>query len=165
MKVARIAVGGLMLEQKDRWAFSVEQGIIVGRRQDDDVGLLCLRHCERNTLPEPLTHERCLTAARLMLNVADGPVSDLKAQQSLCGPYGAATFITADDVSRIWYCNRPPGLIVGVYRCPTEFAGDALHALIQRQCAELVAKAIFDRPSWGGDDPLTRVLIDGLRGP
>ena len=36
--------------------------------------------------------------------------------------------------------------------------------IAQRDAADQVPGAIFDRPSWGGDDPLTRILIDGLAG-
>ena len=125
---------------------------------------MCLRHCERNTLPGPLTHESCLETARQMLNVPDDPIADRNTQESPCGPFGAATFVGTRDVRRVWYCNRPPGLIVGVYSCAAELARDALHTFILRECSHMVAKAIFDRPSWGGDDPLTRVLVDGLDG-
>ena len=45
-----------------------------------------------------------------------------------------------------------------------QFANDALYAIIRGECRRIMAGAIFDRPSWGGDDPLTRVLIDGLEG-
>ena len=161
MKVVRIAVGGLMLEQNDKWNFDVQVDRIVGRRYND-TGVLCIRHVERNTLPGPLSHDYCLETARRMLNVPDGPVADVDALATPCGPYGAATFTSADDVRRVWYCNRPPGLIVGVYTCPLTLARDSLYTFIRRECAHFVATAVFDRPSWGGDDPLTRVLIDGL---
>jgi hypothetical protein len=97
-----------------------------------------------------------------MLNVPDDPISYVDAQDTPCGPYGAATFTSPHTVRRVWYCNRPPGLIVGAYGCPAEFASDVLYALICRESAHMMASAIFDRPSWGGDDPLTRVLMDGL---
>jgi hypothetical protein len=161
MKVSRIAVGGLMLGQNEKWTFDVQRGVIVGRRHNDDVGLLCIRHCARNTLPGPLTPEYCLEMARQMLNVPDDPVEHVEFHETPCGPYGGATFLGARDVRRVWYCNRPPGLIVGLYSCPAELARDALHALSRRECERMVANAIFDRPSWGGDDPLTRILIDG----
>jgi hypothetical protein len=163
MKVARIAVGGLMLEKNEKWNFDVQLDVIVGRRYND-TGVLCIRHVERNTLPGPLNHEYCLEMARQMLSVPAGPATDVEAMMTPCGPYGAATFAATDDVRRVWYCNRPPGLIVGVYTCALEFARDALYTFIRGECAHLVATAVFDRPSWGGDDPLTRVLIDGLEG-
>lgn len=164
MKVPRIAVGGLMLEQNEKWTFDVQFGVIVGRRDNDGVGVLCIRHVERNTLPGRLTHECCLETARQMLSVPDDPMADRDARETPCGPYGAATFVGEEDVRRVWYCNRPPGMIVGVYTCPAEFARGALCNFIRRECAHMMASAIFDRPSWGGDDPLTRVLIDGLEG-
>jgi hypothetical protein len=96
---------------------------------------LCIRHVASNTLSGRLTHEYCLETARRMLNVPDGPVVDRDAMETPCGPYGAATFVAAKDVSRVWYCNRPPGMIVGVYTCPAEFARDARLAFIRGECA------------------------------
>ena len=160
--VARIAVGGLMLEQNDRWTFDVQLGIIVGRRYND-VGVLCIGWVERNTLPGSLTHEYCLAEARRLLSVPDDPVDGIDALDTPCGPYGGATFTGDEFVRRVWYCNRPPGMIVGVYSCPAERVRDPLYALARGECAHIIASAIFDRPSWGGDDPLTRVLLDGLQ--
>jgi hypothetical protein len=160
MSISRIAVGGLMLEQVEKWSFDFHGGIIVGRRDGDEVGLLCIRHVASNLLPGPITHAYCLEAARRMLNVPDDPVEYFDALETPCGPYGAATFVGAADVRRVWYCNRPPGMIVGVYSCPARFAGDAVYRITCAECRRIMAGAIFDRPSWGGDDPLTRVLID-----
>ena len=164
MNVPRIAVGGLMLGHDERWTFIVEaDGVIVGRRHDTD-GSLRIRHAASNTLPGRLTHEYCLETARRMLNVPDGPIDGLDALESPTGPYGAATFVGAADVRRVWYCNRPPGMIVGVYSCPAQYAGDALYRIISGECRRIMSGAVFDRPSWGGDDPLTRVLMDGADG-
>ena len=79
MSVARIAVGGLMLGHDERWAFSVHaDGDIVGRRYND-VGTLRIRHAERNTLPERLTHEYCFATACRILKVPDHPVESVSA--------------------------------------------------------------------------------------
>jgi hypothetical protein len=164
MSKSRIAVGGLMLEQVEKWHFDFQGGIIVGRRDGDDVGLLCIRHVASNLLHGPLTHAYCLEVARQMLNVPDDPVEYFDALETPCGPYGAATFAGAADARRVWYCKRPPGMIVGVYSCPAQFAGDRVHSIICGECRRIMSGAIFDRPSWGGDDPLTRILIDGLEG-
>src|SRR5687768_9537112 len=95
MSVARIAIGGLMLEHDERWIFVVHaDGDIVGRRYND-VGALRIRHVERNTLPDRLTHEYCLATACRMLNVPDHPVDSLDALETPWGPYGAATIIDA----------------------------------------------------------------------
>ena len=54
-------------------------------------------------------------------------------------------------------------MIFGVYTCPIEFARDALYGVIRGECGHMIALAVFDRPSWGAEDePLTRVLIEGL---
>ena len=164
MSKSRIAVGGLMLEQVEKWHFDFQGGIIVGRRAGDDVGLLCIRHVASDLLPGPITHAYCLEVARQMLNVPDDPVEYFDALETPSGPYGAATFVGAADVRRVWYCTRAPGMIVGVYSCPAQYAGDAVCRIIRGECRRIMSGAIFDRPSWGGDDPLTRVLIDGPDG-
>jgi hypothetical protein len=163
MSISRIAVGGLMLEQLENWNFDLQGGIITGRRYDDDVGLLCIRHVASNLLSEPLSPTYCLEVARQMLNVPDDPVTYFDSLKTPCGPYGAATFVGAADARRVWFCNRPPGMIAGLYSCPAQLAGDTLYRLISAECRRIMAGAIFDRPSWGGDDPLTRVLLEGLK--
>jgi hypothetical protein len=165
MSISRIAVGGLMLEQLEKWRFDFQGGIIVGRRQGDDVGLLCIRHVASNLLPGPITHAYCLEVARQVLKVPNDPVEYFDALETPSGPYGAATFVGAADVRRVWYSKRPPGMIVGAYSCPARFAGDAVYRITCAECRRIMSGAIFDRPSWGGDDPLTRILIDGLEGP
>jgi hypothetical protein len=163
MKKSRIAVGGLMFEENQEWTLDVQAGgsIIVGRRLGDDVGLLCVRYCAADTLRGPLTHEYCLEVARVMLNVPGGDrVEQIELHEGPSGPHGAATFLGGRDVRRVFYCNRPAGLIVGVYSCPAEFARDALRNLARRESEHLLSTAVFDRPSWGGADPLTRILTD-----
>jgi len=160
MSVARIAIGGLMLGQDERWTFSVQaDGQIVGRRCND-VGALRIRHVERNTLPERLSHDYCFATACGMLNVPDHPVDSVSALETPTGPYGVATIIDGAHAHRVWYCNRAPGMIVGVYTCPAESAGDNMHSTIRSECRRFMAGTIFDRPAWGGDDPLTRALLD-----
>src|SRR5688572_12251972 len=160
MNVRRVAGGVVLPEHNARWTFVVQGGgVIVGRREDAE-GVLCIRHAASNTLSGPLTHEYCLETARRMLNVPDGPIDGLDALESPTGPYGAATFVGAADVRRVWYCSRAPGLIVGVHICPNELARAPVYNLIRGECRRIMAGAVFDRPSWGGDDPLTRVLIE-----
>jgi hypothetical protein len=157
----RIAVGGLMFEENARWSLSLHEGIIVGMRVKDS-GILRIRQVERNLLSFQLDNENCLKAACHLLCVKPCQVSEREIHQTPCGPFGAGTFVGKSDVQRVWYTTRPSGLIVGIYSCPTEFAGDALYHMICSECAHLLATAIYDRPSWGADDPLTRILIEGI---
>jgi hypothetical protein len=90
--------------------------------------------------------------------------------ESVCGPYGAATFLRAgergggeDEVIRAWYCRRPPGLIYGIYICSQSAASGPAYEIASRQCSRIMADVLFDRVAWGaGDEPLTRVLEENF---
>jgi hypothetical protein len=90
----------------------------------------------------------------------------LHSQQTIAnvdGPFGWGGGRWGKDYVCAWYCNRPPGLIIGVYAFPA----DQLNKLAQQraldEAAHIVASAVFNRPSWGGrDEPLTRHLLNQL---
>src|SRR5678810_1163989 len=106
----RTAVGGLMLESFAGWNYDVQQNIIMAQR-DKYPGSACITHIIQNQLDQPLTHERCLNLVAGMGHVSASEGTDVQMHDSICGPYGAATFEKGPDVLRAWYCNRPPGLI------------------------------------------------------
>src|SRR5688572_15330701 len=160
MNVRRVAGGVVLPEHNARWTFVVQGGDVIVGRRDDAEGVLRIRHAASNTLSGPLTHEYCLETARRMLNVPNDPIDGLDAVETPTGPYGAATFVGAADVRRVWYCKRAPGLIVGVHTYPAELSRSREYNRIRGECRRIMSRAIFDRPSWGGDDPLTRILID-----
>src|SRR5438309_10718259 len=126
MKERHLAIGGLLLPEVAGWAFAERDGVILGRRPEGP-GRLQILHVAQNTLPQPVTHDFCLSVLRLLVEVAGEP-TDRQMMESVCGPYGAATFIRAaergvrgrgeDEVIRGWYCRRPPGLIYGIFTCP-----------------------------------------------
>ena len=157
----RIVVGGLMLEEHEKWSFSCHHDIIVGMRVDD-VGVRRIRYVPRNVISGQLDHENCRETARMLLVVPAGEVSEIEMRDTPSGPFGAATYAGRNDVQRVWYCTRPSGFIAGVYICPADVAGDATHKMICRECARIMAMAIFDRTAWGADDPLTLALMEGL---
>ena len=162
MKERRIAIGGLLLPEIGSWEFNESEGMIIGRR-DNSPGWLEIIHASQDTLPQPVTHEFCLTVLRMMIKVDEEP-TDRQMYESVCGPYGAATFIRASDkepeVLRTWYSRRPPGLIYGIFTCPQQLAQGAAYEMASRQCARIMGDVLFDRVSWGADDdPLTQVLL------
>jgi hypothetical protein len=115
-----------------------------------------------NLLPMPITHEHCLKLAEERVGTAEGGVFDRRMMQSVSGPYGAASFRRGKDLICVWYCNRPAGLIFGAYACPAALAKTPEYNFTRVQCARMIATAVFDRPAWGGDDELTKCLIDDL---
>jgi len=163
MKQRHIAIAGLLLPEVGAWEFSELAGVITGRRNDSP-GVLQILHALQDTVPQPVTHDFCLSVLRFMLKV-EGEPTDRQLMESVCGPYGAATFLRGGErgeVLRAWYCRRLPGVIYGVYSCPAESAHGPAYELVCRQCARIMSEVLFDRVSWGasaGEDPLTKVLL------
>ena len=178
-----IAIGGLLLPQIGAWEFSELAGMITGRR-DGAPGFLQILHVTQDTLPQPVTHDFCLSVLMFMIK-PDGEPVDRVMMESVCGPYGAATFVRGarprngapphagagarpgegGDVLRAWYCRRPPGLIYAVYSCPAELARGPAYEHAKVQCARIMSEVLFDRIGWGAtaeDDPLTKVLHDNF---
>ena len=163
---SRTPIGGLLLESLEDWAFHVGTDGVVAAQRSGDSGLLRIFSTQPNELRQPVTHEQCLSIARARADLGDTRAFATQMMQAVCGPFGSARFRRrdergreTDDLVRIWYCNRPSGLIIGVYTCSLESARTSRHGFIASQCAHMIGSAIFDRPSWGGDDELTKVLI------
>ena len=155
------AIGGLLLPADSAWKFVEVDGVIVGRRRNAP-GMLQILHTSQDNLPQPLTHDFCLRVLQIMLKLEAEP-TDRQMRESVCGPYGAATFLKESDVCRAWYCRRPPGLIYGVYICPTAAAHGTGYSLMSADCAHIMAEVLFDRIAWGSvEDPLTEVLINNF---
>ena len=161
MKKRYLAIGGLLLPEDPAWKFMMQEGVIVGKRKDDP-GIFQILHASQDTLPQPVTHEFCLQVLRVMLKGEEEP-TERQMGESICGPYGAATFKREREVMRGWYCRRPPGLIYGVYACPATVAKGPGYTFITARCALIMAEVLFDRASWGfEDDPLTKVLLENF---
>jgi hypothetical protein len=94
--------------------------------------------------------------------VSNAPPTKRRMTENVTGPVGSATFLSPEAFIRLWYCCRPAGLIVGVYSCPSDTLHTIEHRLAIAQCGHMITSAIFDRPSWGGDDVLTQVMIAQL---
>lgn len=160
----RTPIGGLLLQDVEEWAFHVQpDGAIAGRRRGDS-GVLRIVTTPPDVLQQPVTHEQCLAIARTLADVPDAVAFGRQMMESVSGPFGSARFRRraddgSEDLVRIWYCNRPSGLITGIYACSLEESRGPLHGFIGSQCAHMIGSAIFNRPAWGADDELTLVLI------
>ena len=155
--LARTSVGGLLLEDVEGWTFAVQDGVIAGRFRDDP-GILRITTVPSNNLPQPVTHQACLSRAAELAEVANPRPSDWKMSQSVTGPYGSVNFDRGSDRVFAWYCCRGPGLIVGTYACPAELSRTFANRSLRVQCNCMITTAVFDRRGWGGDDEITRVL-------
>jgi hypothetical protein len=160
--MSRTPIGGLLLENVEGWTFHVQPDGTVAGRYGDDSGLLRIFIIPPNHLDNPVTHEQCLAFAQRLADVSEKRASSRQMMQSISGPFGSAYFERADELVRIWYCNRAPGLVIGIYTCSIEASRTSGNRRIARQCAHTIGSAIFDRPSWGGDDELTRFLQANL---
>jgi len=165
---SRTPIGGLMLEEIEGWAFHVQPDGGIAAKRNDDSGVLRIFVTPSDRLRQPVTHEECLRIARTVAKVPDAPPFGQQLMQSITGPFGSARFRRAgenghDDLVRVWYCNRPPGLIMGIYACSFEASRGSWYGLVGAECAHMIGSAIFNRPAWGGDDELTRVLLTNLK--
>jgi len=169
MKERRLAIGGLLLPEVRGWVFSERDGAIVGRPPRGP-GLLRVLYVPQETMQQPVTHEFCVTVMRMVLNA--GHPTDHEMKESVCGPYGSATFVRAirrgrwrgeDELIRAWYCRRPPGMIYGLYTCRKSMAHGIAYEQASAACARIMSGVLFDRVGWGdSDDPLTQVLLNNF---
>ncbi len=159
--LSRLSVGGLLLEPVEGWQFCVAEDVITGSHPPVK-GMLRIAIHAPNTLPSPLTHADCLIRACRLGDTSWCVPFGRRTTETVTGPLGAASYHRRGDKVRVYYCSRPPGLIVGAYFCSW-----AEHRAKQQQqalfeCELMVFTAIFDRIAWGADDVLTRVLAENL---
>ena len=155
---ARTSIGGLLLEEVDGWTFNVQHGVIAGKFRDDP-GILRIKTIAANRLPQPVTHDACLSRAAQLAEVAEAKPSDWKMTQSVTGPYGSANFERGSDRVYCWYCCRAPGVIVASYSCPEKHARTLANRGLRMQCNCMITTAVFDRRIWGANDEMTHLLI------
>lgn len=169
MKEPLLAIGGLLLPEVYGWRFSQRDGEIVGRPPAGGPGVLQILYVPQEDVPQPVTHAYCMSVMRMVLGAADRG-TDCQMKESVCGPYGTATFVRPirrgrwrgreDEVIRAWYCRRLPGLIYGLYICRRSLARGAAYERTVAACARIMSGVLFDRVGWGdAEDPLTQVLL------
>jgi hypothetical protein len=165
----RTPIGGLLLNVVEDWAFHVQSDGAIAAKHREHSGILRMFVTPSERLQQPVTHGQCLEIARTLADVSHAAPLDHQLKESITGPYGSARFRrrapdgSGDDLIRVWYCNRPPGLIIGVYTCSFDASRAPWYPIIGTQCAQLIGSAVFNRPAWGGDDELTRVLVTQLQ--
>lgn len=174
MKEPRLAIGGLLLPEVFGWTFFERDGAVVGRPTEGAAGALQILYVPQETMPQPVTHEFCMSVMRMALMGAGEP-TDWRMKESVCGPFGEATFVRRgrrgsgegeddDELIRAWYCRRPPGVIYGVYICRESLAHGPAYERAVKGCARIMSGVLFDRVGWGADadDPLTQVLLENF---
>src|SRR4051812_30875034 len=157
----RTPIGELLLEAMNQWVFFLRDGMIVCQRGSQP-GVLRLTTKAANRLTNPITHAWCLRRAA---RFARGPEAMLLSQQtvaSVTGPFGWGSGHWRKDYVCVWYCNRPPGVILGAYAIPAELLGIPEQQRALDEAAHIVASAVFNRPAWGADEALTRFLVAQL---
>jgi hypothetical protein len=167
MKEPRLAIGGLLLPEVQGWVFSERGEMIVGQPPAGP-GVLQILYVPQETIPQPVTHDYCMSVMRMVLMTTSRP-SDREMKESVCGPYGAATFVRKirsgrwrgeNELIRAWYCRRPPGVIYGLYICRKSLAHGPSYEYTRAACARIMSDVLFDRVAWGdAEDPLTQVLL------
>jgi hypothetical protein len=168
MKEPRVAIGGLLLPEVPGWEFSERDGAIVGRPPRGP-GVLQILYVPQETMPQPVTHEYCMSVMSMVLMTAGQP-TDCERKESVCGPYGAATFVRPirrgrwrgeDELIRAWYCRRLPGMIYGLYTCRKSLAHGPAYEQVRAASAHIMSKVLFDRVGWGTpEDPLAQMQLN-----
>jgi len=159
----RTPIGGLLLEAVEGWKFSLRDGTIAGRRGDQP-GVLRLTTTSANLRPSPITHEWCMQMAARFARVLEPVFRSHQSVASATGPFGWGSGRYGKDYLCAWYCNRPPGLILGVYAFPVSLKEESEQQRATEEAAHIVTSALFNRPSWGAtEEPLTRHLIEQLK--
>lgn len=155
---SRLPVGGLLLEAAEGWSFSVRGGVIAGKRGKQP-GVLRIVTIAPNQVPNPVTHEVCLQLAAERFHIRIDKPTDVHMFETVTGPVGSACYGTAKDLVCVWYCTRPAGLILGALACPAALAKLPDFRLTRAQCSRMIGSAVFNRAEWGGDDPLTQIVL------
>ena len=164
MSNVRTSIGGLLLEAMDGWHFWMQDGVVAGNRGSDP-GFLRVFNVLSSDISQPPNHEQCLDIAAKAAGTEGLPFTARILMHSVTGPFGAATFERGSDTVRVWYCNRPSGVIIGIYSCPTELSATDSYRFITNQCARIIYSAMYDRISWGAVDKLTEVQIEPPQEP
>jgi hypothetical protein len=154
-------IGPLLLEEVEGWRFSLRDGTIAGKRGTQP-GVLRIINRNPNEITPPVNHESCLKAAAEFANV---PLEMMRRQQTLSalgGPFGWGSARWGKDYVCAWYCCRPLGLIIGVYAFPVVLFHESEQQDALHECARMISSAVFNRPAWGADEPLTRFLMEQL---
>src|SRR3954467_2939539 len=141
----RTPIGGLLLEGVEGWKFSLRDGTIAGRRGDRP-GVLRLTTTNANLRPNPITHEWCMQAAAQFARMLEPVFRSQQSVASVTGPFGWGSGRWDKDYLCAWYCNRPPGLILGVYAFPMVHFAEPEQRFALDEAAHIVASAVFDRP-------------------
>jgi hypothetical protein len=147
-----------LLEAAEGWSFSVRDGAIAGKRGKRP-GVLRLVTVASNEVPNPVTHEVCLRIAAERLDIRAEKPTDVQMFESATGPVGSACYTTIKDVVCVWYCTRPAGLILGALACRAALAKSPDFRFTRAQCSRMIGSALFNRAEWGGDDPLTQIVL------
>jgi hypothetical protein len=155
---SRLPVGGLLLEAVEGWSFSVRDGVIAGKRGAQP-GVLQIVTLSSNQVPNPVTHEVCLQLAAERFDIRNDRPSDVHMLESATGPVGSACYNAPKDLVCIWYVTRPAGLILGALACPAVLAKAPDFRFIRAQCSRMIGSAVFNRAEWGGEDPLTQIVV------
>lgn len=154
----RTPIGGLLLEAVEGWRFSLRDGTIAGRRGMQP-GVLRITSKWSDEFPRPVSHETCLEFAASFANVPHVMLRKQQTVASATGPFGWGSGRYGKDYVCTWYCCRPSGLIIGVYAFPITLFHESDQQDALTECARMVASALFDRPSWGADDAITRFIL------
>ena len=104
------------------------------------VGVLQITPVAQPALPADATHEMRMAAAKEASGYElDGPGVDKAKETIEGGSAGGESFRAGRDYVRIWYHQRPEGLVIAWFACPKKRIAERSVARLIGQCDRIIA--------------------------
>jgi len=135
----RVELGPISIDVPPEWRFYPLDDRLACRPMSG-VGILQITPVARDQLPQNPTHEMLMAAAKEASGYElEGPGID-KAKETIDqGRAGGESFRAGRDYVRVWYHQRPEGLVLAWFACPAKRIAERSVARLIGQCDRIIA--------------------------
>lgn len=135
----RVALGPISIDLPGEWRFYPMEDRLACRPMSG-VGVLQITPVANNTLTASATHEMLMAAAKQASGYElDGPGIDKAREVIGGGRAGGESFRAGRDYVRVWYHQRPEGLVLAWFACPGKRIAERSVARLVGQCDRIIA--------------------------
>jgi hypothetical protein len=136
---ARVALGPISIDLPGEWRFYPLDDRLACRPMSG-VGVLQITPAAHRSPAASATHEMLMAAAKRASGYElEGPGVD-KARESIdSGRAGGESFHAGRDYVRVWYHQRPEGLVLAWFACPSRRIAERSVARLIGQCDRIIA--------------------------